>query len=135
MKKVLISQNNVKCSCCGTLISDIANFYYDGITISEPTYREEKCRCRKCDTAFILRYDLFDSNGHIQQIIFSEDVNDPDYKWYDILSHGQKREIEKHLKSCSKCLDRLTKEQLSEAWLGSILQELRAQQLERKKDY
>ena len=125
MQLIHISEVDIKCHKCGIDITDIANLYYDGITLNENTFREEKCRCRNCDTPFLLHYNLFDKNGHINQRVFSEDVNDPSYDWMELLSGGQKRFIEKHLHDCQLCQDSLVKEQLSNAWFGDLICQLR----------
>ena len=120
-----INNDHAPCESCGANIVDVANFIYDGEAISEATYREEKCKCRQCGRPFILHYDLFDLDGHIQSRVFSEDINNPSYHWPEILSDSQKQAVADHLKDCKICQDRLDTELLTDAWLKGIMSQLR----------
>jgi len=122
---VNINTDHASCVRCGSDINDITNFSFDGEIISEPTYREEKCRCKHCNAPFLLHYDLFDADGHIHPRVFSEDINNPFYHWSEILSDNQKKVISEHLKDCGICQDRLNQELLTDAWLKDFMEQLR----------
>jgi len=120
-----INKDTVLCDSCGANIVDVANFVFDGEIISEPTYREEKCKCQHCNVSFILHYDLFDEEGHIHSRVFSEDINNPSYHWPEALTENQKQSIVEHLKGCKICQNRLDQEILTDAWLKDIMNQLR----------
>lgn len=122
---VNINKETELCSVCGTNILDILNFTYEGESESQPQYIEELCKCKKCDTQFIMHYDLFDTAGHIYSRVFTEDINNPTYHWQDVLTEAQKTSISGHLKTCTECCDRLEQEILTDAWFKSVLNELR----------
>jgi uncharacterized protein with PIN domain len=125
VQKADSNSDETKCSVCGSDINDIANFVYNNVTVSEPTYREELCKCRKCGTLFTMHYDLFDADGHIYSRVFTEDTNDPDYKWSDILSKNQLDMIIKHITKCQICKDRLETQIVNEAWFNDLMNETR----------
>jgi len=125
MQIVNINSDHALCKRCGSNIIDIANFSFDGEIISEPTYREEKCRCRHCSAPFLLHYDFFDADGHIHPRVFSEDINNPLYHWSEILADNQKKVISEHLRDCKICQDRLDQELLTDAWLRDFMEQLR----------
>jgi len=122
---VNIDSEAVPCKQCGSNLIDVSNFSYDGHTDTTATVREEHCRCKKCGTPFILHYDLFDSSGHIHSKVFTEDLNNSSYNWQDALTEEQKLAIADHLQSCSICVDRLSHEMLTDAWLKSFISSLR----------
>jgi hypothetical protein len=122
---VSIDLNDAPCKNCGANLIDIANYAYDGKTETTATVREEHCKCKKCGTSFILHYDLFDEEGHIYSKVFTEDVNNPSYNWQDALTEDQKSVISEHLKGCSICVDRLSMENLTDAWLRDFINMLR----------
>lgn len=120
-----INKNEAPCAKCGANLIDISNFVYDGKSNARPTYIEELCKCRKCNTQFIMHYDIFDSEGHIYSKIFTEDINNEEYSWQDALTEEQKKKVSEHLKYCNECLDRLSQEMLTDAWLKSFITHLR----------
>jgi len=116
-----INEDSVPCINCGINIADIENFTYEGKFLSEPLYRKELCRCKKCTSLFILHYDLFDMEGHIFARVFSEDINNPSYNWQELLSEKQKNAISDHLLKCHICRERLSQEILTDAWFASFI--------------
>lgn len=120
-QKVNISQDHAYCQKCHADILDIINFRYGGKIILEPTFREELCECRHCGTPFVIRYDLFDEDGHIEPRVFTGDSNDPEYNWQEKLSENQKEVIACHLRGCKECQERLEAEMLTDAWFASII--------------
>ena len=122
---VNINKETDLCAVCGTDLLDILNFTYKNESESSPQHIEELCECKKCGTQFIMHYDLFDSAGHIYSRVFTEDINNPSYRWQDVLTMDQKKNIENHLKTCTECCDRLEQEILTDAWFKSVLNELR----------
>ncbi len=125
LQKVGIGNVEELCKECNSDLTDIANFIFDKEVHNEPTYRQELCKCLGCSTQFIMHYDIIDSGGHIYQRVFSEDINNDRYSWQEDLTEEQKGEISKHLESCEVCRERLTHEQLAEAWLKDFMQNLR----------
>ena len=119
----IININNEKASCssCEIDILDIANIAYEGKAKIDPRYREELCHCRNCGTKFIIHYDFFDKDGHIYPRVFSEDINNPNFHWQDLLVPEQIKEISDHLVSCKICQDSLSEEILNDAWLASVI--------------
>jgi hypothetical protein len=122
---VNINQKSAPCQQCGSNLIEITNFSYAGETTSTSAAREELCKCKNCGSTFILHYDLFDSEGHIYSKVFTEDVNNPSYNWQDSLTEDQKKAIAGHLQHCSVCVDRLSHELLTDAWLKSFITNLR----------
>ena len=122
-----INKDTVPCESCGVNIADVANFTFDGQVVSESRYREEKCKCRHCNASFILHYDLFDEEGHINihSGSFSEDINNPNYHWPEALTENQKQTISDHLRDCKICQDRLDQEILNDAWLKDLMNQIR----------
>jgi transcription elongation factor Elf1 len=125
MQIVDINEATVPCVICGSNLIDITNFMYDGQTTSTATYREERCKCKQCGTLFILHYNLFDENGHVYSKVFTEDINNPTYNWQDALTEEQKAKISEHLQHCEICVDRLSHEILTDAWLKGFINDLR----------
>jgi len=124
-----INSNNAPCPNCGVNLLDIKNFIFNGKVDNMPTYIEEYCSCRHCGAPFILHYDLFDSKGHIFSRVFTEDINNMAYNWQDSLTDEQKKMISGHLEGCNICLDRLSHEILTDAWLKSFIASLRKKAL------
>jgi len=122
---VNINQDSAPCQNCGSNLIEITNFSYADQTDSTATVREELCKCSKCGTLFILHYDLFDPKGHIYSKVFTEDINNPSYNWQDALTEEQKKAIAEHLQHCQVCVDRLSQELLTDAWLKSFIASLR----------
>jgi hypothetical protein len=116
-----INKDWVKCDTCGANIVDLANFVYSGKSDSTANDRKEYCMCRKCSTPFILHYDMFDPQGHIYPSIFIEDINNPSCNWPDNLTEEQKEVVSAHLENCQICMDRLTQELLTDAWLKDFI--------------
>lgn len=125
LQVVNINKNKALCICCNTDILNIAHFNYDKETINTPQYREELCKCKKCQTQFILHYDLFDSKGHIYSRVFTEDINNPDFNWTDELTTEQKEKISEHMEKCPVCCENLSQELLTDAWFKSFIEDLR----------
>lgn len=121
LQKVNISEDHAYCTKCNADILDIINFRFTGKVTLEPTFREELCECLHCGTRFVIHYDLFDKNGHVEPRIFTGDVNDPKYNWQDSLSDEQKTLIADHLHECEECRERLADEMLSDAWFASVI--------------
>jgi hypothetical protein len=121
---VNINLDEVFCKNCGLNLIDIANYQYDGHSSSTSTALEEDCKCR-CGALFILHYDLFDEEGHVYSKIFTGDINNLDYNWQDSLTEDQKIIISKHLEHCPICIDRLSEEELTDAWLRDFINTLR----------
>lgn len=124
LQTVDINQDNVPCSNCGANIVDICNIKYNNEAISEPLYREELCQCRACMQSFVLHYDLFDKKGHIYHRVFAEDANNLSFNWPDLLADNQKEVIKKHLETCDICRERVSKQQLHDAWFASVIHSL-----------
>lgn len=120
-----INEKEIFCQYCGADLIDIANYIFYGGKISELHYWKELCKCKKCKNNFILRHNIYDKYGHIYPHIFSEDINNPEYKWQEILTEEQKELIAKHLTNCEICRDRLSQEILSDAWLKSFIENLK----------
>ena len=121
-----INEDIVLCDHCGTNLIDVANYTFDGNTVSESYYWDETCTCKGCNSKFILRYNIFDKEGHIYPSIFSEDINNPEYNWQEILNDIQKEVITEHLTDCEVCRDRLSQEMLSDAWFKDFIESIRS---------
>ena len=120
LQKINIIDTKAICNECGNIL-ELGNFTYSGISKDSSTFREEKCICNQCKTPFIIRYDIFDSEGHIYPRVFSEDPNDHSYNWQDNLTQEQKESIAGHLKDCQICNSRLSNENLLDAWFADII--------------
>lgn len=116
-----INKDVVKCEVCGANIVDLVNFIYENKSESTAYDRREYCRCRQCHTPFILYYEMFDSEGHIYPSIFTEDINNPSCNWPDNLTEEQKEVVSAHLETCKICMDRLSQELLTDAWLKDFI--------------
>jgi len=121
IQKINIADQHASCQVCGADITDINNFHYAGKTNMETLWFEELCVCLNCGTQFLIHYDIFNSDGHINPRTFTGDVNNLEYNWQDNLTDEQKSLIAKHLHECPACCDRLSEEQLLDAWFGSII--------------
>ena len=121
MQTVNIQAETAPCKVCKSDLAILGRFTYLGVTINSARQKDERCKCNSCHTEFILHYDFFDKEGHINSFIFSGDVNDPTYNWQDQLTPEQTKEIGEHLCSCKICNDRLNEEVISDAWLASLL--------------
>lgn len=120
-QKINIAQENAVCIKCKANLLDIRNIRWLQKDVLGPTFREELFQCRSCGSEFVIRYDLFDKEGHVDPRAFTEDINDPSYNWQDNLSPEQKKLVEDHLKECEICRDRLIEENLNDAWFASII--------------
>ena len=125
LQRVNIGDETAHCRKCGSGISSLTEFVYDGDSISDATSREELFECTSCGEKFILHYDLFDPHGHVYSRIFTGDPNNLSYNWQDLLTPEQQKAISDHLLECKICQDRLSEETLSDAWFSSFLQDLR----------
>lgn len=122
---VNINIDKAPCVVCGSNLVDVNNFSFKEKGDIKATYFEEQCLCKNCHTPFVLHYDIFDEDGHILSRVFVEDINDETYDWQDPLEPTQKEAICKHLENCPTCLDRLSQEMLTDAWLKSFITDLR----------
>lgn len=120
MQIVNINEHLAVCAKCNSSIG-LGNFTYIRDYTQKPRMKQELCTCNNCDIEFILQYDFFDSDDHINPFIFGGDVNDPTYNWQDQLTEDQQKEIGAHLSGCKKCSERLTHEMSIEAWLASLI--------------
>jgi hypothetical protein len=125
MQIININDDIALCKQCGTNIVDVANFIFSGKVNTTDTYIEELCKCQHCNTEFFLHYDIFDPSGHIYSKIFTEDINNINYNWQDALTDAQKRIVSDHLGTCKECLNRLSQEMLTDAWLKSFIKAMR----------
>lgn len=121
MQTVNINNEKAPCIKCGANLVDISNFIFDGKVDTKPTFVEEHCKCKHCGTPFLMHYDLFDVSGHVLSKVFTEDINNVDYNWQDALTEEQRLAVSEHLKHCDVCLDRLSQEMLTDAWLKSLI--------------
>ena len=121
MQIVNILEETAPCKICGTDLSVLGKFTYLGVANNTARQKDERCKCNTCHTEFITHYDFFDKDGHINNFIFSGDINDPTYNWQDQLTPEQTKEIGEHLLTCKICNDRLNEEVTSDAWLASLL--------------
>ena len=117
----IMSEESTPCSVCGRNLNELGNFVYLGFTKNSLREKDEQCKCTKCGTEFIMHYDYFDSDGHINSFVFNGDINDPSYNWQDQLTSEQTIEIAEHLTTCNVCSNRLNDEIASDAWLASLL--------------
>lgn len=113
--------SDAPCRICGVDLLDINNIKYSGSCNNTETTREELCICRKCGTSFILKYNIFTEDGHIDRRMFSGDINDYTHNWQDNFTDKQKEKIGKHLKNCRKCSDNLEEETLADSWFSSLI--------------
>jgi len=120
MQIVNISEESVICDKCQSSIG-LGNFTYIKDHSQDARTKQELCSCNNCEAEFILQYDFFNAEGHINPYIFGGDVNDPTYNWQDQLTPDQQKEIGTHLSACSLCSDKLTHEMGIEAWLASMI--------------
>jgi hypothetical protein len=121
MQTVNNQDESASCTVCNSDLTVLGSFTYLGVTINYPRQKDENCKCNKCNTEFILHYEFFDKDGHVNNFIFGGDVNDPTYNWQDQLTSDQKKEIGQHLYSCLICNERLNEEVTSDAWLASLI--------------
>ena len=122
MQKIVVSKRPDQwCAKCGNGITELGQHKFTGKSTNTPTTKEELCTCGKCGKEFLLHYDFFDQEGHINSYIFIGDVNDAAYNWQDQLTAEQKGEIGKHLGGCPVCRDRLDHEVITDAWLASLI--------------
>jgi len=125
VKQVInINSERALCKACGLNLQEITNFKFTGKTVSHKLYNEEECVC-KCGAEFVLHYDVFDAKGHIYSRVFVEDINNTEYHWTDPLSTEQKEVIRGHLTHCEKCRETLDQELLTDAWLKSIMDQIK----------
>ena len=125
LQHVDVSEEEAPCRHCKSDILDVSNFRYANKSVAKPTYWEELCECKKCENSFVMHYDIYDPSGHIFRRVFTEDINNPDYSWQDVLSADQKKNISEHLKNCQICKDRLDSEMLSDAFFSNFIGELK----------
>ena len=121
LQKINITEDNAFCKSCRANLLDIGNIKFIKNSISGSNFSEELYLCRHCNQEFIIRYELFDKEGHIQRSVFSEDPNDPKFNWPDLLTAEQKLAISDHLKSCDTCNKRLIEGIESNVWFASLI--------------
>jgi len=124
LQTVDIGDESALCSVCKTPIMDM-EFVYDNKAFDTPIAHDELCKCKKCGTQFILHFELFDPEGHILPRVFTEDINNLDYSWQDLLTEDQKEVVADHLEMCQECQSRLTAEILSNALFSNFLKRSR----------
>ena len=116
-----LNEDLIPCSKCGTNLSVLGSFVHIGVKENTYQKKDEICKCKKCGTEFIIHYEFFDEEGHVNSFVFSGDINDLEYNWQDQLTDEQKKAIGEHLKTCEICNKRLVEEVASDAWLASLL--------------
>lgn len=121
MQIIDMTTSQALCDMCGSNITELNAHRFTGRVEDTAEYHREYCTCKACHTTFILEYPIFDPEGHINPIILSEDVNDPEVRWTDSLTNEQKKVVISHLKSCIICKERITEETLSEAWFADFI--------------
>jgi hypothetical protein len=107
--------------CCRLNLAELGNFEFVANYSSSERSKEEYCACKRCGEGFLLHYDFFDSEGHIQPFVFGQDINDPMYNWQNALTPEQVATVEQHLKGCNDCSRLLNEEMLSDAWFGAVM--------------
>ena len=127
---VKIQKNNQYCERChinliNRGINTQINFIYKNRRINHPTYWDELCECNNCHYQFYLRHDIFDEEGHIYSSIFTEDINNPEYSWMNILTDNQKVKIAEHVEKCDTCKKALIEEHLIDASFKAFITHLR----------
>lgn len=115
------TDESAPCSKCGRNLAELGSFTYMGTTINLATQKDEECQCKNCGEHFILCYQYFDKNDHINSFVFNGDINDPSYNWQDQLISEQRESIGAHLKTCEICMKKMINEALSDAWLASFI--------------
>ena len=121
MQIVKNTDDTAPCSQCRQNLAELGKFTYTGTTVNSVTQKDEECVCKNCEQHFILRYQYFDENGHVNAFVFNGDINDPTYNWQDQLTSEQRKNIGAHLKTCEVCMKKITEEALSDAWLASLI--------------
>lgn len=121
MQIINIFEESAPCAGCGQELTVLGNFNFKGHAESPATRKDELCACKNCGTEFIIRYEFFDKDGHVNSFVFNGDINDASYDWQKQLTDAQIRKIADHIRNCKICSDRLTEEMLSDAWMASIL--------------
>ena len=116
-----VSEEEVPCSACQNNLIELGHHIFTGKSTNTPTQKDEVCTCKVCGKEFLLHYEFFDKDGHINSFVFNGDVNNPSYNWQDQLTTEQKKAIGEHLNNCVACSDRLEHEIISDAWLASLL--------------
>ncbi len=120
MQIVRNTDETAPCANCGNDLSELGSFTYAGKSTDTAVQKDEECLCKKCGKHFILQYQYFDEKGHVNSFVFNGDVNDGTYNWQDQLTSQQKETITNHLKDCQPCMDRMTEEALTDAWISSL---------------
>jgi uncharacterized protein with PIN domain len=125
MQIVNLNEDVVPCSKCHINLSVLGSFTHIGVKENTALKKDEICRCNKCGMEFILHYEFFDKEGHVNSFVFSGDINDPEYNWQDQLTEEQKIAIGDHLKTCALCNKKLIDEVASDAWLASLVHRIK----------
>lgn len=115
-----IEENEPVCNVCGTELS-LGAFTFLNVAENRPRIRLELNRCNNCGAEFLLRFRLFDQNGHIPPYVFSGDINDSSFEWQSIWTPEQQAAILAHMENCRECQTRRDDQALSDAWFGDII--------------
>jgi hypothetical protein len=97
IRVIKVDDPNGRCAACGAGLSELGSFHFAGETINTVKYRLELNACKNCGKQFLLRYDIFDLNHHVNANIFQNDVNDVTFTWQSLWSAKQLQGIP-HLK-------------------------------------
>ncbi len=128
---VRITDPNARCRNCGNNLSELGSFnviagetIYDG-----PKFRLEPNKCKACGKQFLLRYDLFDRDGHVSECVFRAfDINDDSFDFRSLWTPEQIKQIENHAfagTGCATCISAYNEAVLDEAKLKSLFKSLR----------
>jgi hypothetical protein len=108
------------CNKCGHELI-LGAITYTGICIDTADSRQEEYKCNKCGSIFIAKYDIFDSEHHINPSVFNGDPNDPSFSFEELWTAEQQKTIAEHLLYCRVCQNRRDLEFLSDVCLASLL--------------
>jgi hypothetical protein len=111
---------------CGQDFSELTNTKYTGKEENFPAYKLEHFKCKKCKKPFVVRYDLLDENGHLDDLVFADDPNDPEASLMSYFSNEQKNLVANHLISCEHCRQKRDEAILENALVADFLSICRA---------
>jgi hypothetical protein len=115
--------SKIKCRNCDQNLTDINNTTYLKQRWGSPKYWDELCQCDDCGNKFILRYELFDKEGHVYLFVFTEDINNPNYNWIDNLNNKQRIAVTRHVEQCSICQKKIEDQLCMDAILKTKFKE------------
>jgi hypothetical protein len=121
------NNENARCRHCGRTV-ELGSFKYAGEVNDYPKYRLEKNVCN-CGKEFLMRFNLFDKNGHIDRNVFNGDLNDPNYQWRDLWTKEQVEALDAHMAICKDCMAQHDEVVLEDAVLGAIIHSLDANKI------